>query len=76
MKDFSDQTMTMAAIAPFARSETVIRNVGHIRFQESDRIHAIVTELKRMGIQCEEAPEVDGMTIILSGYILVFRFCI
>jgi len=63
MKDFSDQTMTMAAIAPFARSETVIRNVGHIRFQESDRIHAIVTELKRMGIQCEEAPEVDGIRI-------------
>ncbi len=63
MKDFSDQTMTMAAIAPFASSETVIRNIGHIRFQESNRIHAIVTELERMGIGCEEVPGVDGICI-------------
>lgn len=63
MKDFSDQTMTMAAIAPFASSETVIRNIGHIRFQESDRIHAIVTELERMGVGCEEVPGVDGICI-------------
>ncbi len=64
MKDFSDQTMTMAALAPFAASPTVIRNVGHIRFQESDRIKAILTELERMGIQCREAPEADGICIM------------
>lgn len=63
MKDFSDQTMTMAALAPFADSETLIQNVGHIRFQESDRIKAILTELGRMGIQCEEVPEEDGIRI-------------
>ncbi len=63
MKDFSDQTMTMAAIAPFAKSPTLIRNVGHIRFQESDRIHAIVTELTRMGIVCEEAESEEGIRI-------------
>lgn len=54
MNDFSDQTMTLAAIAPFAETKTVIRNVSHIRLQESNRIVAIVTELKRMGIRCEE----------------------
>jgi len=63
MKDFSDQTMTMAAIAPFAKTETVIQNVGHIRFQESDRISAIVTELNKMGIYCEEVAEQDGIRI-------------
>lgn len=63
MKDFSDQTMTMAAIAPFARSETLIQNIGHIRFQESDRVRAIVTELGRMGIRCEEVPKEDGIRI-------------
>ena len=63
MKDFSDQTMTMAVLAPFARSETLIRNVGHIRFQESDRIKAIVTELGRMGVRCEEVKEEDGIRI-------------
>ncbi len=63
MKDFSDQTMTMAALAPFAGSATLIRDVGHIRFQESDRIRAILTELGSMGICCEEAPEADGIRI-------------
>ncbi len=64
MKDFSDQTMTMAALAPFAQGPTLIRNIGHIRFQETDRIHAILTELTRMGIACEEGPEYDGIRIM------------
>lgn len=63
MKDFSDQTMTMAAIAPFAKTPTHIQNVGHIRFQESDRISAIVTELTKMGIVCREEPETEGIYI-------------
>lgn len=61
MTDFSDQTMTLAAIAPFAEGETVIDGVEHIRRQESDRIHGIVAELTRLGIRCEERK--DGMTI-------------
>lgn len=61
MNDFSDQTMTLAAIAPFAESRTQIRNIGHIRLQESNRILAIVTELKRMGVPCTE--EEDGIII-------------
>ena len=63
MKEFSDQTMTMAALAPFAKTPTRILNVGHIRFQESDRIRAIRTELGRMGIRCEELPQEDGIVI-------------
>lgn len=63
MKDFSDQTMTMAAIAPFAETPTLIQNVEHIRFQESDRISAIITELTRMGVRCEEVPEEKGIRI-------------
>ena len=54
MKDFSDQTMTLAALAPFAESEIRIENIGHIRLQECDRIHATATELTRLGISCEE----------------------
>lgn len=63
MKDFSDQTMTMAVLAPFAENVTTIRDIGHIRFQESDRIRAILTELGRMGVRCEEVPEADGIRI-------------
>ena len=61
MKDFSDQTMTLAAIAPYADSDVRIENVGHIRLQESDRIHAVATELTRMGIRCDE--EEDAITV-------------
>ncbi len=61
MSSCSDQAITLAAIAPFADSPTCIRGIGHIRFQESDRIHAICTELTRMGIRCEETQ--DSITI-------------
>ncbi len=61
MKDFSDQTMTLAALAPFADSAVRIENIGHIRLQESDRIHAVATELARLGIKCEE--EESAITI-------------
>ena len=54
MNDFSDQTMTLAAIAPFCKDEVHIEGIGHIRLQESDRLHGITTELKRLDIRCEE----------------------
>ena len=50
MNDFSDQTMTLAAIAPFAKTPTIIRNIEHIRLQESDRIEAIANELNSLCI--------------------------
>lgn len=54
MSSFSDQAITLAALAPFADSPTTITGIGHIRHQESNRIAAIVTELGKMGIRCEE----------------------
>lgn len=63
MRNFSDQTMTMCALAPFAIEPTLIRNIGHIKYQETNRLQAVLTELKRMGIQCEEVPEADGLRI-------------
>lgn len=55
MSSFSDQAITLAALAPFADSPTTITGIGHIRHQESNRISAIVTELGKMGIRCEES---------------------
>lgn len=63
MNDFSDQTMTMAVTAAFAESPTTIRNVGHIRFQESDRLNAVITELNRLGIRCTSIEEDTGLYI-------------
>lgn len=61
MSSFSDQAITLAAIAPFADSPTTITGIGHIRFQESDRLAAIVTELGKMGIKCDATK--DSVTI-------------
>ena len=57
MGAFSDTMITLSAIAPFASSPTTIRNVGHTRHQETDRIAAIATELGRLGVRVEEAPD-------------------
>lgn len=53
----SDMTPTLAAIAPYADGPVRIRNVGHIRVQESDRLHALATELSRLGIKVEEGDD-------------------
>jgi 3-phosphoshikimate 1-carboxyvinyltransferase len=56
-----DQTMTLAALAPFATGPTTIRNVGLIKYHESNRLRAIANELARMGIDCRETE--DGLLI-------------
>ena len=52
MSSCSDQAITIAAIAPYAQEAVTIRGIGHIRLQESNRIDAILTELRRCGIRC------------------------
>lgn len=64
MRAFSDQALTLAAIAPYLENPTEICGVEHIRRQECDRINAIVTNLKAMGVKCEEGA--DGVKIYPS----------
>ena len=61
MKDISDTALTLAAIAPFADSKVTIRNIEHTRWQETDRIHALVTELRKLGMPVVEHR--DGLEI-------------
>jgi len=61
MKNISDTSLTLAAIAPFAETSTIIRNIEHTRFQETDRVRAMATELKKLGVSVEERR--DGVTI-------------
>ena len=66
LSTFSDQTLTLAAIAPFANDKVVIRGVSHIRLQECDRINAIITNLDAMGVKVREK---DGEISIWPGEI-------
>lgn len=61
MNAISDTVQTLAAIAPFASGTVTIRNVRHIRYKETDRISAVVAELRRLGIMVDELD--DGMVI-------------
>ncbi len=57
----SDTAPTLAALAPFARAPVRIRNVAHVRWQESDRLTAVATELRRLGADVEELE--DGLVV-------------
>jgi 3-phosphoshikimate 1-carboxyvinyltransferase len=59
--DIPDQVPTLAALAPFARGTTRIRNVAHLRIKESDRLAAMTSELRRAGAEVEELD--DGLII-------------
>ena len=61
----SDTALTLAAIAPFADSKVTIRNIEHTRWQETDRIHAMVAELRRLGVPVIEHQ--DGLEISPSS---------
>jgi 3-phosphoshikimate 1-carboxyvinyltransferase len=57
MNSMPDLVPTLAVIAAFARGTTVMKNIGHLRLKESDRIAAVAAELRKMGIRVEEGDE-------------------
>ena len=57
----SDQALTLGVLGLFGDGPTRVRRVAHARLQETDRIAAAATELRRLGARCEE--DVDGFTI-------------
>lgn len=61
MGDMPDVVQTLAAVAVFADGKTRVRNVKNMRIKETDRIAAVVNELRRMGISTVEYE--DGFEI-------------
>jgi 3-phosphoshikimate 1-carboxyvinyltransferase len=61
MRHIPDTAQTLAAIAPFANSPTVIRGIASARVKETDRVAAMCAELRRLGVSVEEYP--DGLKI-------------
>lgn len=56
-----DEIPIIAVLATQAEGQTVISDAQDLRNKESDRISAVVTELKKLGASIEEKP--DGMKI-------------
>jgi 3-phosphoshikimate 1-carboxyvinyltransferase len=61
MNAISDTVQTLSVVALFAEGTTRIRNVGHIRHKETDRIAAVATELRKLGATVVE--HADGLDI-------------
>ena len=61
LSDIPDTAQTLAAVAPFAETPTIIRGIASARVKETDRVAAVCTELNRLGVRVEEYP--DGMKI-------------
>lgn len=61
MQRWSDQTLTLAALAPFADGPITLTDAAHIRHHECDRIAAMCEELGKLGVQVEE--HADGLTV-------------
>ncbi len=49
MNSMPDVVPTLAVAALFASTPTRIKNVGHLRHKESDRLQALETELRKLG---------------------------
>jgi 3-phosphoshikimate 1-carboxyvinyltransferase len=64
INDFIDAITILAVIACFAEGTTEIVNAAIARKKESDRIHAIATELQKMGAHLKETP--DGLIVHAS----------
>ncbi len=62
MNAISDTVQTLAAVALFADGPTTIRGVAHIRHKETDRIHALAVELRKLGAEVDE--RADGLCIV------------
>ncbi len=56
-----DELPVIAVAAAYAEGETVIRDAQELKVKESNRIAAMVTELKKAGVDAEETD--DGMII-------------
>ncbi|APH38111.1 3-phosphoshikimate 1-carboxyvinyltransferase [Methanohalophilus halophilus] len=56
-----DLVPTIAVLGAVAEGQTVIENAEHVRYKETDRLHAMAVELKKMGVSVKE--DQDQLTI-------------
>ena len=57
-----DLVPTIAVLGALAKGKTVVSNAEHVRHKETDRLHAMATELSKMGADIKEKP--DGLEIV------------
>jgi len=61
MGSMPDMVPTLAVLAAMRPGRTIITNCAHLRLKESNRLHALATELNKTGVMVEESA--DGLVI-------------
>ncbi len=61
MSNMPDVAPTLAVVAAYARGTTHITGIGNLRVKECDRIDAVSTELRKMGVSVDTTE--DTMTV-------------
>ena len=62
MSDTPDAVPAIAVVAAFAKGTTRIRNIGHLRVKECDRIDAVCSQLEKMGIKTTQEKNAMAIT--------------
>lgn len=62
LADMSDTAPTLAVAASVASTPSMVRGIGFVRGKESDRIAAVVSELRRCGVEARELA--DGFAVV------------
>lgn len=62
MNHIPDAAMTIATTALFAEGKTAIRNIYNWRVKETDRLHAMATELRKVGAAVVEGEDFIEIT--------------
>jgi 3-phosphoshikimate 1-carboxyvinyltransferase len=62
MGDAPDGVLALAVTALFAQGTTTIRNVGHLRIKESDRLAALEAELRKLGAEAR----IEGENLVIT----------
>lgn len=65
-----DELPVIAVLATQARGTTIVRDAGDLRNKESDRIKAVVTELKKIGADIHETSDgfiINGKSQLTGG---------
>jgi len=59
---FSDTFLTLAALTPLLKEKIILTGLAHTRHQETNRINAMATELRKLGQQVEETEDSISVT--------------
>ncbi len=73
---FPDIVPVIALVCALSKGKSKIKNIKRLRIKECDRLHAIATQLLRLGAKIEELEDelrIEGVDCLHGGYVTSFN---